>query len=77
MHLYCFYLFFFLPQGIRYTAYKAFLKIFLNLFPKFLTLFLYGYVAQLAEHRAFNLMVVGSNPAVPTNSPRITDKIKY
>ena len=24
-----------------------------------------GYVAQLAEHRAFNLMAVGSSPAVP------------
>ena len=29
-----------------------------------------GCVAQLVEHRAFNLMVVGSNPAIPmTRNP--------
>ena len=26
-----------------------------------------GYVAQLVEHRAFNLMDVGSSPAIPNN----------
>ena len=30
--------------------------------------FLGGYVAQLAEHRAFNLMAAGSSPAVPKNT---------
>jgi hypothetical protein len=24
-----------------------------------------GYIAQLVEHRAFNLMAAGSNPAIP------------
>lgn len=28
---------------------------------------LIGSVAQLAEHRAFNLMAAGSNPARPSN----------
>lgn len=26
----------------------------------------YGYIAQLVEHRAFNLVAAGSNPAIPT-----------
>lgn len=27
-----------------------------------------GYVAQLAEHRAFNLMAAGSSPAIPNSN---------
>ena len=27
-----------------------------------------GYIAQLAEHWAFNLMVAGSNPAIPNKT---------
>lgn len=30
---------------------------------------MYGYIAQLEEHRAFNSMAAGSNPAVPTTLP--------